>query len=152
MTTRIPPDAFEQYVALGDDRSYERLAEELGVTKRSICRRAAKDNWQSKLAAMERAARDDSEARMQESISSMRERHLRTMKAIQGKALEALRAYPLTSAMDAVRALDMSIKQERLIRGEPTERQTVSIEETIRREYDRWMTTSEDESEVAEEP
>ena len=46
---------------------------------------------------------------------------------------------PLSSAMDAVRALDSSVKQERLVRGEPTDRAAVNVEEVIRREYDRWM-------------
>jgi hypothetical protein len=46
----------------------------------------------------------------------------------------------LESAMDAVRALDIGVRQERLIRGEPSERAAVQVEEVIRREYSRWMT------------
>jgi hypothetical protein len=46
---------------------------------------------------------------------------------------------PLASAMEAVRALDMTIGKERLVRGEATERGEVNVEDVIRREYDRWM-------------
>ncbi len=58
---------------------------------------------------------------------------------IQAKALQALHNMPVTSAMDAIRALDLSIKHERLILGEPSERTEVSVEEVVRREYERWM-------------
>jgi hypothetical protein len=58
---------------------------------------------------------------------------------IQGKALEALKEFSLESAMEAVRALDLSIKHERIIKGEPSERTAVSVESIIRKEYERWM-------------
>ena len=53
-------------------------------------------------------------------------------------------------AADAVRALGLSIKQESVILGEPTDRTALSIEDTIRREYERWMVVAETEAE--EEP
>ena len=56
-----------------------------------------------------------------ESLEGMNLRHLKSLKIIQGKALEALRTMPLSTAMEAVRALDMAIRQERLIRGFTTE-------------------------------
>jgi hypothetical protein len=46
--------------------------------------------------------------------------------------------------MDAVRALDLAIKQERLVIGEPTDRSAVSVEDVIRREYDRWISNEEE--------
>ncbi len=46
-----------------------------------------------------------------------------------------------------VRALEMSIKQERTIRGEPSDRTAVSIEEVIKREYSQWMGQEEDSDE-----
>ena len=72
----------------------------------------------------------------------MNERHLKSARIVQGKALEALRGTPLETAMAAVKALDTGIRQERLIRGEPGERTAISVEETIRSEYERWMTVS----------
>jgi len=66
-------------------------------------------------------------------------RHLQTLRAIQVKALQALQVMPLDSGMDAVRALDTAIRQERVILGEPGERSAVSVEDLVRREAQRWM-------------
>ena len=52
---------------------------------------------------------------------------------------------PLDTAMEAVRALDISIKQERVIRGEPADRTAVSVEDAIRTEYQRWLVSDEAE-------
>jgi hypothetical protein len=41
--------------------------------------------------------------------------------------------------MDAVRALQIAIDKERLIRGEPTERSAIDIERKIRSEHERWI-------------
>ncbi len=38
-----------------------------------------------------------------------------------------------------MRALDLAIRQERLIRGEPSDRTAISVEDVVRREYERWM-------------
>ncbi len=53
--------------------------------------------------------------------------------------------------MEAVRALDFSIKQERTIRGEPSDRTAVSVEDAIKREYERWMSTDEEGAEAEQE-
>ena len=91
------------------------------------------------MAELERQAREKTEEKYVESLEAMNERHLKTLRVIQGKALEALKRFSLSSAMEAVRALDLSIKQERVIKGEPSERTAVNIESVIRKEYERWM-------------
>ena len=143
MSGKIPPDALEYYLALGSDRSYQKVADHYGVSKRAVTKHAARDRWQDKLIEFERKAREGAEKRALESLEGMNLRHLKSLKIIQGKALEALRSMPLATAMEAVRALEMAIRQERLIRGEPSERTAVSVEEVIRREYERWMTPEE---------
>ncbi len=45
-----------------------------------------------------------------------------------------------------MRAIRMAIQEERLALGEPTERTAVSVEDAIRREYERWMTVADLES------
>ena len=82
----------------------------------------------------------------------MNTRHLKAFKVIQGKALEALRSMSLDSAMDAVRALDLAVKGERLTRGEPSDRTAVSIEDTIRREFDRWTVVEDDDEKDENDP
>lgn len=139
MGRKIPPDAFDVYVNLGPSRNYETLALKYGVTKRAITKAAKRERWQERVLELERKAREGADQKILESLESMNLRHLKSLKVIQGKALEALRSMPLESAMEAVRALDISIRQERVIRGEPGERTAINVEEVVRREYDRWM-------------
>lgn len=143
MSGRIPPDALEYYLALGPDRSYQKVADHYGVSKRAVTKLAARERWQEKVVELERKARESAEKKALESLEGMNLRHLKSLKIVQGKALEALRSMPLTTAMEAVRALDMAIRQERLIRGEPSDRTAISVEEVIRREYERWMLPEE---------
>ncbi len=140
MNTKIPSDAFTAYVALGPGRSYEALAKKYSVTKRAITKLAARDDWSKRLAAIDKKAREKADEKIVESLDEMNERHLVAVKFLQRKALDTLRTMPLSSAMVAVRTLSISLDKERLIRGEPTDRSAVTMEEIVRREYDRWMT------------
>lgn len=154
MKRRIPTEAFEYYAGLGAGRSYQAVAVKFGVSKTAIVNLAEKEHWQARLENVEREAQQRSDARAVESIEAMNERHMRMLKVIQGKALESLKTMPIDSAINAVRALDLSIRQERLIRGEPSERTAVSVEDVIRREYQRWLSDDQvvdAESENAEQ-
>lgn len=139
MAGKIPPDAFAYYHALGSGRSYQGVAEHFGVSKRSVVDRAVKENWQARLAEVEAKARAAADDRIVETLDALNGRHLRMLRMIQGKAIEALKSMPLATAMDAVRALDMSIKQERTILGEPADRTAVRVEDVVRKEHDRWL-------------
>ena len=146
---RIPSDAFALYISLGPRRSYTAVAERYSVSKRSVTALAKREDWQMRVEEIDRKARESTDRRAVETIEEMNTRHLKSMKIVQGKALEALKARSIESAMDAVRALDLAVKQERVARGEPTERTAVSVEEAIKREYERWMgPPAEDDSEV----
>ncbi len=140
MSARIPPtEAFEFYVGLGSGRSYQRVADEFGASKRAVTKLAARYHWQERVLELERRTQEGVEKRALESLEGMNLRHLKSLKIVQGKALETLRSMPLSTAMEAVRSLEVAIRQERLIRGEPSDRTAVSVEEVIRREYERWM-------------
>ncbi len=136
---KIPPDAFETYAAMGPARSYDALARKFHVTKRAIGKRAAKEKWQDRLAAIEQKARERMDEKLTETMEAVNARHLKIFRMVQGKALQALQSMALTSGDAAVRALDVAVRGERLILGEPSERSAISIEDTIRREYQRWM-------------
>jgi AcrR family transcriptional regulator len=139
MANRLGEDAFSYYVSLGPERSYQAVAERFGVSKTTVANHATAGKWQARLEEVERRAREGSETKMVESIEEMNLRHLKMLKVVQAKALEALRSIPLNTALAAARALDASMKLERTIRGEPSERTSVNLEEVIRREYDRWL-------------
>lgn len=146
MAKKLPKEAFEHYVSLGPDRSYQAVADHYGITKRAVTNRAAKEGWQERVAEIETKARRNAEQRLVETLEDMNSRHVKSLRIVQARALEALRNMPLETAMEAVRALEIGIRHERLIRGEPSERTAVQVEEVIRREYSRWMVTGADEA------
>jgi len=149
VTRKIPPQAFDYYTGLGTGRSYRAVAEEFNVSKRAVVKLAQREDWAGRLEKIEKAAREKSAIQLADSLSEMNDRHLKIAKALQGKALEALRTLPLDSARDIIRALELGVRQERLALGEPTERHEL-LEEVIRKEYERWM-VPEDEPEAPAE-
>lgn len=151
MKRKIPSNAFEIYFAMGPGRSYEALAARFDVSKQAITKIATRERWQERVGEIEQRAQAESKEKAVDLVKEMNDRHLRVLRAIQARALETLKEKPLRTAMDAVRALELTIRQERLIRGEPSERTEMSVEEVTRREIQRWMTVIEEEEEVEQE-
>ena len=139
MAKKIPPDAFDYYFSLGLRRSYEAVAEKYQVSKRAVTALAKRENWQRRLLEVEAKARERSDARKGETMDEMTERHLRGLKFLFGKAIDAMQRSPLEKCPAAVRAIEVVIRNERTIAGEPSDRTALSIEDTIKREYERWM-------------
>ena len=139
MSRKIPDDAFERYVALGAQRSFKGLADQLGVSKRAIAKCARREKWRERLVAIESNARARSDQKITETIEEMRDRHLLTLKAMHTRALSGLRDYPLTNGMDAMRAAEIAIKLERLIAGEPNEHGQLDMVEVTKQEIRRLL-------------
>lgn len=139
MSNRVPDDAFAFYVSLGAERSYSKVAAHYDVSKRSVARHAAEHDWAARLRSVETKARAKTDDALAESMAEMNERHLKLLRVVQGKALETLRSMPIERAMDAVRALDLMMKQERLIREGDEDEGEDSVESIIRREYEQWL-------------
>ena len=148
---KLPGEAFEYYVGLGPDRSYQAVADHYGSSKRAVTDLAKRGRWQERLQKIEQEARQRSEERLVESLEQMNARHLKTLQVIQRKALETLKSMQLGTAMEAVRALDICINKERLIRGEPSDRTELSVEHAIRREYERWLVVHDEDGEESDE-
>jgi hypothetical protein len=151
MKAKLPLESFDFYVAIGPTRSYEKVAEHYQATKRTVTRHAKKERWAERLAEVERKAREESDKTAVAVLQEMQERHLKIAKALQGKALEALRSMQLDRGADVIRALEVGVKQERLIHGEPGERSAVSLEETTKREMERWLTLGLDQADQPED-
>lgn len=134
MNRKLPSDAFEAYVAMGEGRTYRAIAEKFGVSKRCVTGRASEEGWGERLEKIEQGARAISDKRLTETIAEMRERHSLMVRAMGQRVVSALRDYPITDGMDAIRAGEMVIKLERLLAGEATERGELSIEELHRHE------------------
>ena len=94
MNKKLGTDAFAYYWSLGSDRSYQAVADKYGVSKRAVVSVGKAENWQQRIADMERKAHEAVEKKMVETLEQMSERHIRVCKLIQGKALEALKSMP----------------------------------------------------------
>lgn len=141
MKKKIPPDAFAFYMGLGPSRSYQLVAERYEVTKRAIAFCAEREHWQEKLAAEEKKARERAEKVASESVQSVTEKHLKVLRFIQGKSIEALKAMPIENAMDAVKAYTLSLDKERQLQG-GNGGQAASVVEQITREEVRTLLTT----------
>ncbi len=60
----------------------------------------------------------------------------------------ALNAMASDFAADAMKAIQLAIREERVALGEPTDRTAISVEDTIKREYERWMVVGEREPDL----
>jgi hypothetical protein len=145
---KLPGDAFTYYVSLGPARSYQAVADHYEVAKRTVVRTAEREDWSARLEAIEKQAREDADKSLAEDLAEMAQRHRKMLRAMASRAAKAMSEFPLTDGMQAIKAAEITIKLERLLAGEPTERTSVDIEQTIKREYGRWLERGdEDETE-----
>ena len=91
MSGKLPHIAFEFYFGLGPGRSYQTVAYEFGVSKKSVTKRATSECWQDRLAKLEEKSRQNAEKKALETLDAMNDRHLRSLRAVQGKALQAIK-------------------------------------------------------------
>lgn len=131
---KIPDDAFERYVALGPDRSYQLLADKLGVDKRSVTRLATKERWVERLAKVQEEARAATDKKLVSDLQAVRERQLQQARFLQGQALKAMKDLSPKDAVKMAAALNIGWKHELLLLGDPTERSELSVEEVTKRE------------------
>ena len=150
---KVPDDAFERYVALGPDRSYQALAEKLGVEKRTIVRVASKERWAERLAKVQTDARAATDKKLVADLQAVRERQLMETRALRGMALRAMKEMPPERALKAVSAaLSVAWKQELLLLGEPTDRQASTVEEVTKREIQTLILGAGEEDDWGDEP
>ena len=116
MRRKLPPDAFDFYVGLGIGRSYQQVAEHYQVSKGTVTNLAVRDGWQERLALAEQRARDERAGI--ETREQVAARHLEIARMLQAKALEALEGLSFERPRDAIRAVDLGVRLERLILGE----------------------------------
>jgi hypothetical protein len=141
---KIPSDAFDFYFALGPGRSYEAVAKKFSVSKRAITTVASKEKWQERIATAQRTARERSDTKAVETLEDMHDKHVKALQFVFAKAIEALRTMPINTAMDAVKAIEIVVKQERLLRGDGNERTKSSVEEIIKREMSSMLEVVDD--------
>ncbi len=119
---KIPPEAFDYYLSLGPSRSYQTVAERYGVSKRAVTNFAGREDWQRRLAEIEAKARQDADKKSAQTLKAIHERQLQSLRLVQRRAIERLRETPIETSAEAARALNLAIKQENVLLGEPGDR------------------------------
>ena len=116
---RLPTDAFQTFVSLGDSRTYQRVADHFQVSKRTVVRRARSEGWQHRLREIQRQAAVKADSDAVETLATVNRRHLRILKALEAKALATLQSTPMRGAGEAAKALLAALAQERAIHDVP---------------------------------
>lgn len=147
-------DTFKYWVSLGDWRSFAKVASHFGVARRAIQKCSTRNGWAKRLAAIEEASKARADEILVETLAEVRARHLRMLKVVAMRGLQALQAKELATAADGVKAITEAIKLERIIHGETTANVGVSIQDVTRREIEMLLITQEepDEPPLLEEP
>jgi len=131
---RLPIEAFDHYVELGPERSYEAVAEKFGVSRATVLRHAEKHRWQERLREAEKDARAEAHKRAVETLQAVKDRQLQEARILERRALEALKTLPPEKAAKAAAMLQIAWRHELLLLGEPSERTELTIEEVTQRE------------------
>ena len=106
-------------MSLGPLRSYSQLASRLHVSKRSIVRRATAERWKDRAAAIRVEAQKKTDATLADTLHDVNQRHLKVLRVIEGKGLQALQSLPMTTAGEAARTVLAAMAQERGILETP---------------------------------
>jgi hypothetical protein len=138
---RLPANAFAYYLSLGAERGYDAVATHFGVSRKTVARAAAREDWQQRVAQADAKARDEAQQQYVDSIRQMNEQHLKVLQFVMSRGVEGLKNASVSNFADALRAVSLAIDKERLIRGEPTDR-TENVEALVKRETERFLTTA----------
>jgi len=136
---KLPTEAFDHYVSLGLERSYQAVADRYGVSKVAVVNRAKAEDWQGRLKKIDAEARSRSEKKAVEDLEAVRDRQLKATRLVQTRALEAIRSLPPDRAVKAAAVLNIAWKHELLLLGEPLDRTEMSVEEVTREEMRKWL-------------
>jgi hypothetical protein len=147
MSRKIPPDAFTYYFSLGEERSYKTLAKKYGCSERAVAKVASKEKWQNRLEDLEVKARAKSDQQILESLEQMNTRHIKTARMLQAKGIEALQGMQIDSVPDALKAVQVGLDKERLIRGEPSERTALDIMRELKRDEEELLVEVDEDAE-----
>src|SRR5690349_13667293 len=107
--------AFAFYVGLGSARTYGAVARRFNVTSRAIRKASKRNEWMARLAKIESDVQEQSDKKLTETRAQVRERHMKLLRAVESRAVEALQGHRLESAMQAVKAIEIAVKLERTV-------------------------------------
>lgn len=132
-------ETFKYWVSLGDWRSFAKVAAHFGVARRAIQKCSLRNQWSKRLEAIEEASKKRADEILVETLAEVRARHLRMLKVVATRGLQALQVNELETASEGVKAVTEAIKLERVIHGETTANVGVSMQEMTRREVELFL-------------
>lgn len=100
----------------------QQIADAVGISRsETIGDWRRSESWEKERAIIQQETDRRVSQAVAETISEMNSRHLRQYQLLQSKGLAALKRFDPKSATEAQAMMDIGIKGERLVRGEPTE-------------------------------
>jgi hypothetical protein len=138
-TRKIPDDAFALYVAMGHERSHQALADKLGVSKRAITERASEERWAERLEAIEAEVQARIEEKLKDELEESQLRYRKLLRGIESRAAQAIAEKPLRTCLEGVRALELAMKMQMLLAGQPSQRTELVVAATTKAEIDRLL-------------
>lgn len=100
----------------------QQIAQRLGIQRPETVgewRRA--EGWDQERQYVQKVTEERITLAVAETISEMNSRHLKEYQLLQNKGVQALRELAPRTAGEALQMVDVGVKGERLVRGEPTE-------------------------------
>ena len=98
------------------------IAERLGIARPgTILDWRREEGWEREREIIQKATEEKVSAAISETISEMNARHLKEYQLLQTKGIAALKILSPRTAAEAQAMVDVGVRGERLVRGEPTE-------------------------------
>jgi hypothetical protein len=113
------------FTAYCDRRSIRHAARTCSVSATTALRYKRADKWDERLSGV----KQKTEEKIDESIAEMEARQARQARAIQAKALQRIIEDGFRSSRDAADAYFKAVQEERVIRGEPSDRLNIVQQE-----------------------
>ncbi len=100
----------------------EQIAKRLGIQRsETVGEWRRREGWKKEKVEIQKLTDERIAMAIAETISEMNTRHLKEYQLLQNKGVQALREIDPKTAHEALSMVDLGIKGERLVRGEPTE-------------------------------
>lgn len=156
--------AFKIYLALGTDRSIQKVADELQCSFNNVRKWYERWSWKERAAAYEANLIDTELKKMEKGRLAMKKRHLNLSQALQGISSVQIRAWqeqaqlaeelrqagdenwkshlPALSPGDIMKLAEIGMKNERLVYGEPTEATETTVikkQKSLKEDIEEYM-------------
>ncbi|MFH2053560.1 MAG: hypothetical protein ABIK96_13935 [bacterium] len=100
----------------------QQIAERLGIQRpETVAEWRRAENWEEERQVIQRLMEEKIARAVTETLTEANARHLKEYQLVQTKGVQALKTMDPKSAGEAMAMIDIGIKGERLVRGEPTE-------------------------------